>query len=85
MIKCCVVSILLAAAGVSHASIISKCPDLVLAPSYSAPAVLVGEVQDILAADKEGNYGIVLSLQHVVYAEEAVMEKFLSFQEEPQK
>ena len=84
MLRCCVFSILLAAAGVSHARIASKCPDLVLAPSYSAPAVLVGVVQDILAADKEGNYGVVLSLQYVVTGE-AVMEKAMSSQEEPHK
>ena len=84
MIRCCVLSILLAVAGVSQAYITSKCPYLVLAPSYSAPAVLVGVVQDILAADKEGNYGIVLSIQYVV-AGEAVMETVLSSQEEPQK
>ena len=79
----CYITILLAV-SVSHASVTSKCPDLLLAPSDSSPALLVGTVQDKLVADKDGKYGVVLLLQHVTIGED-VMEEYLSSQDHPQR
>ena len=81
ILRCYVMLLTLA---VSHARVTSKCPDLLLAPSDSSPAVLVGIVQDKLAADKGGKYGVVLSLQHVIIGED-VIEEFLSSQDDPQR
>ena len=75
---------MLLAVSVSHASITSKCPDLLPAPSDSSPAILVGTVQDTLAADKDGKYGVVLLLQHVIVGED-VMEEILSSEGDPQR
>ena len=63
--------------GVKHASVTSKCPDLLPVPSDSAPALLVGTAEDILPADKDGVYGVVLSLQQVTSGQGA-MENILS-------
>lgn len=76
--------VILLAITVSHARVTSKCPDLLLAPSDSSPAILVGIVQDKLAVDKSGKYGVVLLLQHVIIGED-VMEEFLSSQDDPKR
>ena len=76
--------VLLAAASVSHASITSKCPELLSAPSDSSPASIVGVVQDTLAADEDGKYGVVLSLQHVITGQD-VMKDISSSQHDPQR
>ena len=76
--------VILLAVTISHARVASKCPDLLLAPSDSSTAVLVGTVQDKLSADKDGEYGVVLLLQHVIIGED-VMEEYFSSQDDPQR
>ena len=70
--------------GVRHASSTSKCPDLLPVPSDSAPALLVGTARDILPADKDGEYGVVLLLQQVINGQD-VMKNILSTPEELQR
>jgi len=78
------VLVLLAVSGVSHASITSKCRELLLVPSDSAPAVVIGTAQEVLADDKDGRYGVVISLQQVISGQD-VMKDILSFQGDLQR
>ena len=76
--------ILLLAFGISHASISSKCPELMSVPSDSSSALLLGMVQDVTAPDKNGEYGVVLLLQHIIRGQD-VMEDILSSKDDPQR
>ena len=70
--------------GVRHASGTSKCPDLLPVPSDSSPAVLVGTARDVLPADKDGEYGVVLLLQQVINGQD-VMKNILTTQDDLQR
>lgn len=78
---CVVIFVLI---GVRQANVTSKCPHLLPVPSDTSPALLVGTAEDVLPADKDGEYGVVLLLQQVINGQD-VMENILSTQDDIQR